>query len=98
MPQPGPEQKKIAAVYYARFGDWPPGLLLVLRGDPVPHDLQENASRMRRVFLAEELKREIAENLNPPKRVRVSWTNDQGEEITIEGYEARVPEAPCEHE
>jgi hypothetical protein len=87
MPQPGPWSKKIYALYYARTGSWAPGLLLVLGGDPIPRDLEENARRMRTVFLSEELKREMHETESPRKKKTVTWVNDHGEKITLEGFE-----------
>ena len=87
MPIPGPESQKLAARYFAITGKWPPGLLLVLDGDPVPVDLQIAGERLRKVWLRVEAEKALRDELDPPKRKTVTWTNDAGEEITIEAYE-----------
>lgn len=92
MSMPGPEAKKIYARYYARFGTWGPGLLLILKGDPVPPDLAAAAYRLRKIWIRVETERELVEELNPPKRKTVTWINDDGEEMTIHGYEAEEEE------
>jgi hypothetical protein len=87
MPAPGPMAKALYARYYARFGTWGQ-LELILQGDPIPKDLMENATRMRRAFLTEQERVEFAEKLRPgPKPKRVTFTNERGEEVTIDGFE-----------
>jgi hypothetical protein len=87
MPNPGPETKKLAANYYARFGEWPPGLLLVLGSDPVPLDLVATAERYRKLWQRVEMEKELMELLNPAKPKTVTWTNDAGEEMSLSGFE-----------
>jgi hypothetical protein len=90
MAYPGPETRKLYARYYARFGEW--GQLdLILQGDPVPPDLLTAAKRLRAVYLAEEERRQLAENLGPkPKRIRVEWVTEDGEQVAVEGYEVEA--------
>jgi len=76
MPEPGPFSKRIYAIYYARFGQWAPGLLAVLRGDPIPSDLQENAQRMRKIFLAEQARRDAEEEARPKGEVKITWVKE----------------------
>jgi hypothetical protein len=87
MGMPGPMAKALYARFYARFGNW--GKLdLILQGDPIPKDLMENATRMRRIFLTEQERAEFVEKLRPaPKKKRVEFTNDSGEKVVIDGFE-----------
>jgi hypothetical protein len=96
MPNPGPETKKIAANYYARFGQWPPGLLLVLGSDPVPPDLVAAGEKYRQLWLRVEMEKELQESLHPPEPKTVTWTNDRGELVSISGFE--VEEEPKHEE
>jgi len=74
---------------YARFGEWGQ-LNLILQGDPIPKDLEENAKRLRRIFLTESERSEfverVREQLSPKKKTTVTWTNDRGETCSVEGY------------
>lgn len=88
MSMPGPEAKRIYARYFARFGVWGPGLLLVLNGDPIPADLEANAYRLRKIWLRVEAEKELRDELNPSNRKTVRWINDAGEEVSLEAYEA----------
>jgi len=92
MPTPGPWSKNIFARYYARFGEWPKGLFLILQGDPVPVDLVSAGDRLRKVFLTEEAKRELYEELNPMPRKTVTWATEDGETVTLTAYEPREAE------
>jgi hypothetical protein len=87
MSMPGPETKKLAARYYARFGQWPPGLILVLGEDPVPSDVVEAAERLRKIWLRVDLERELRDEIHPPNRKTVTWVNDDGETVSVDGYE-----------
>jgi hypothetical protein len=78
--------KSIYARLFALHGHWGE-LDLILQGDPIPKDLEENGKRLRRAFLAEQWKRDLQDNLNPPKRKEVRFRNAKGEEIVIDGYE-----------
>jgi hypothetical protein len=89
MPQPGPFTKKIAARYYARFGEWPPGLILVLGADPIPVDLTEAAQRLRKVWLRVEAEKELREELDPPRPKTVKWVNENSDVVSISGFEPR---------
>ena len=89
MSEPGPLTKKIAAQFYARFGEWPPGLILVLGADPIPADLEEAARRLRKVWLRVEAEKELRDELNPPVRKTVTWVNENGETVSISGFEPR---------
>lgn len=95
---PGPEAKKLYARFYARFGTWGPGLLLILKGDPIPTDLEAAAYRLRKIWLRVEIEKELRDELNPPnlKPKTVTWTNDYGEEISIHGYETTSAEKDSE--
>lgn len=99
MSEPGPLTHKIASRYYARFGEWPPGLILVLGADPIPPDLEEAARRLRKIWLRVEAEKELRDELNPPARKIVMWTNDAGETITLEGFEPiEEPKSKSENE
>jgi len=89
MPQPGPFTKKIAARYYARFGVYPPGLILVLGADPIPADLEEAARRLRKVWQRVEAEKELRDELDPPIRKTVRWVNENGDVVSISGFEPR---------
>jgi hypothetical protein len=84
---PGPETKRIYARYYAITREWGPGLLAILAGDPIPEDLQAAGERLRKIWLRVEAEKELRDELDPPKKKTVTWTNNEGETLTIEGYE-----------
>jgi hypothetical protein len=88
MSEPGPLTKKIASQYFARFGTWPAGLILVLGSDPIPPDLIEAAQRLRKVWLRVETEKALRDELNPPKQKTVTWTTETGEVVSIDGFEA----------
>jgi hypothetical protein len=92
MAYPGPLTKKIAAQFYARFGEYPPGLILVLGADPIPPDLEEAARRLRKVWLRVEAEKALRDELNPPKRKTVTWVNEFGETLSISGFDASAEE------
>ena len=90
MSEPGPFTKKIAARYYARFGEYPPGLILVLGADPIPPDLEEAAQRLRKIWLRVEAEKELRDALDPPQRKTVRWVNENGDVVSISGFEPRT--------
>lgn len=92
MAEPGPMAKQLYARYFARFGEWGPGLFLILQGDPIPADLVEAGERLRKIWKRVELERELRDELDPPKPKTVTWVNDSGEVVTIHGYETREEE------
>ena len=94
MPIPGPETQVLCSRLYAMSGQWPAFLEGILKGDPIPQDLVEAGERLRRVWLRVETEAELRDELEPPKKVTVSWVNDIGEEISIIGFEA--PQEPQE--
>jgi hypothetical protein len=46
----GPENKKLAITYFAKFGTWPETLTLMLRGAPVPEEIRLEAEKARREY------------------------------------------------
>jgi len=92
MPEPGPLTKKIAAQFYARFGEYPPGLILVLGTDPIPSDLEEAARRLRKVWLRVEAEKALRDELDPPQPKTVKWVNEHGDVVSISGFEPRAEE------
>jgi hypothetical protein len=89
MPRPGPMACQVYSRYFARFGEWGQ-LNLILQGDPIPRDLEENAKRLRRLYLTEVERQEfgerVREQLSPRKKSTVTWVNDAGETCSVEGY------------
>jgi hypothetical protein len=81
--------KALYAKFYARFGHWG-DLGLILGADPIPADLEDNARRLRRVFLTEQERQEFAEKVreqhSPRKKTTLTWVNEHGETVAIEGY------------
>jgi hypothetical protein len=57
----GPETRKLAVRYFARFGDWPISLRLILGALPIPRDMVESGGRLRKLWEAEERIREMRE-------------------------------------
>lgn len=37
--------------YFARYGEWPMSPMLVLRGQPIPHQLAQDAKMARALYL-----------------------------------------------
>lgn len=65
VPGLGPLVVDLATRYYARFGQWPETLRLILRGAPVPIEIVEDAEKRREVWKREQLFREARLKDNP---------------------------------
>jgi hypothetical protein len=92
MSTPGPETQVLCSRYFARFGQWPSFLILILGSDPIPPDLEAAAYRLRKVWLRVEAEKELRDELNPLVRKTVTWTTETGETVTFHGYEPRAYE------
>jgi hypothetical protein len=87
MSTPGPETQILCSRLYAMSGQWPTFLTDILKGDAIPQDLVEAAERLRKVWLRVETEIELLDEMEPPKKITVSWINDSGEEISVIGFE-----------
>lgn len=58
----GPTVRAIAVQYWARFHEWPPGLLTILRGAPVPDEIRREAEAARMKELADQKIRDERES------------------------------------
>lgn len=77
----GPETRKLATRYFARFGDWPISLRLILGGRPIPKDIVESGERLRKVWQREELLREAREKLDGTDKMTLTLTVMQKEDL-----------------
>jgi len=88
MAELGPFLKQHSSRYFAVTGRWPECLHLVLKGDEIPQDLRENAQRLRAIYLREQDRKSLLEEIEELGKVKstISWTNELGEECLVEGF------------
>jgi hypothetical protein len=75
----GPLVSDLATRYYARFGQWPETLRLMLRGAPVPDEIVQAGEKLREVWKREQLFREAKLKDSPEMQMVIVHVNGEQE-------------------